>query len=122
MAAVPGQLVQYVILRSDLLKSYKWRVGAVIAQACHATTAVLHMYYEDPDTQAYLKEMDRMRKIILEAPDEATLWTLSNELQNADICHKIWVEQPENFPTCIAIKPYTKSKVEKYFKHLKLFK
>lgn len=62
----PGQLVQYVIVRSDLIKSCKWRVGAVIAQACHATSAVLHLFYEDSHTQAYLKDVDRMHKIILE--------------------------------------------------------
>jgi hypothetical protein len=22
--------------------------------------------------------------------------------------HKLWVEQPENFPTCLALKPYPK--------------
>lgn len=64
--SVCNQLVQYVIVRSDLIKSCKWRVGAVIAQACHATTAVLHMYYDDVHTQAYLKDLDRMHKIILE--------------------------------------------------------
>lgn len=60
--------------------------------------------------------------LTLQAPDEATLWTLSIELDNADICHKIWIEQPENFPTCLACKPYPKNEIEKFFKHLKLFK
>ena len=64
--SMPSQLVQYVIVRSDLIKSCKWKVGAVIAQACHATTAVLHMFYDDSHTQAYLKDLDRMHKIILE--------------------------------------------------------
>lgn len=79
--AAPSQLVQYVIVRSDLIKSCKWKVGAVIAQACHATTAVLHMFYEDSHTQAYLKDLDRMHKIILE------VWlpgfTLMNSLINS---------------------------------------
>ncbi|XP_054720123.1 putative peptidyl-tRNA hydrolase PTRHD1 [Uloborus diversus] len=117
-----SNLVQYVVVRGDLLKTCKWPVGAVIAQACHATTAVLHMYYDDGHTQAYLKDLDRMHKVILEAEDESSLWKLSHELENNDICHKIWIEQPENFPTCIACKPYPKQDVHKYFKQFKLFK
>jgi Peptidyl-tRNA hydrolase PTH2 len=32
------------------------------------------------------------------------------------------MEQPENFPTCLATKPYYKSQVASFFKKLKLFK
>ncbi|GFT28655.1 putative peptidyl-tRNA hydrolase PTRHD1 [Nephila pilipes] len=123
-AATSGstQIVQYVIVRGDLLKACKWPVGALIAQACHATTAVLHLYYDDVHTQKYLKDLDRMHKVILEAPDESSLWKLSNELETNEIYHKIWIEQPENFPTCIACKPYPKNDIQKYFKQFKLFK
>ncbi|XP_055942546.1 putative peptidyl-tRNA hydrolase PTRHD1 [Argiope bruennichi] len=117
-----SQIVQYVIVRGDLLKACKWPVGALIAQACHATSAVLHLYYDDVYTQKYLKDLDRMHKVILEAPDESSLWKLSNELETNEIYHKIWIEQPENFPTCIACKPYPKTEVQKYFKQFKLFK
>jgi hypothetical protein len=27
--------------------------------------------------------------------------------------HKLWVEQPENFPTCLALKPYPKESSNK---------
>ncbi|XP_015930761.1 putative peptidyl-tRNA hydrolase PTRHD1 [Parasteatoda tepidariorum] len=122
MASACSQLVQYVVVRGDLLKECKWPVGALIAQACHATTAVLHTYYDDVHTQAYFKDLDRMHKVILEAPDETSLWKLSSELETQDICHKIWIEQPENFPTCVACKPYPKDQIQKYFKQFKLFK
>lgn len=59
-------IVQYVVLRGDLLKSMQWPVGAVIAQACHACTAVTHLFYNDPHTQAYLADLNCMHKVVLE--------------------------------------------------------
>lgn len=59
-------IVQYVLIRGDLIKTLNWPVGAVVAQACHACTAVIHMFYNDPCTQSYLMDLDSMHKIILE--------------------------------------------------------
>lgn len=59
-------VVQYVLIRGDLMKTLNWPIGAVVAQACHACTAVIHMFYNDPYTQSYLMELDSMHKIILE--------------------------------------------------------
>ena len=59
-------IVQYVIVRGDLIKSLEWPLGAVIAQACHACTAVIHLFYEDPHTQEYLSDLDNMHKVVLE--------------------------------------------------------
>ena len=50
-------IVQYVVVRSDLMKSLSWPVGALIAQACHASTAVMHLFYDHEDTQNYLQAM-----------------------------------------------------------------
>jgi hypothetical protein len=59
-------LIQYIIVRSDLIKSLKWNIGALIAQACHAVTAVNHLNHEDPETQEYLKNLDSMHKCVLQ--------------------------------------------------------
>ena len=59
-------MVQYVVVRGDLLKALKWPVGAVIAQACHACSAVMHLYHDDPSTVEYVKNLDSMHKIVLE--------------------------------------------------------
>lgn len=59
-------VVQYVLVRGDLMKTLQWTLGSVIAQACHACTAVTHMFYDDPVTKEYLKDLDRMHKVILE--------------------------------------------------------
>jgi hypothetical protein len=38
-------LVQYVVVRGDLLAKQAWPLGAVLAQACHAATAAIHLFY-----------------------------------------------------------------------------
>lgn len=59
------KLVQYVIVRKDLLSDMQWPLGAVIAQACHACTAVIHQTYDDQHTKTYLEDLDNMHKVIL---------------------------------------------------------
>ncbi|KAG7509352.1 peptidyl-tRNA hydrolase PTRHD1 [Solea senegalensis] len=121
-AGSPGRLVQYVVVRSDLVHKLSWPLGAVITQACHAATAAIHLHYADPDTQRYLAELDSMHKVVLGAPDEAALSGLSESLTQAGVSHKLWVEQPENFPTCLALKPYPKETVQPLLRKFKLFK
>lgn len=68
-----SRLVQYVVVRSDLVHKLSWPLGAVITQACHAATAAIHLHYGDPDTQQYLAELDSMHKVVLgvSAPDSS---------------------------------------------------
>merc|ERR1712098_166429 len=96
--------------------------GAVMAQACHAATASIHLYYGDEQTQAYLADLDNMHKVVLEAPGQADLRKVADKLTEAGVLHKLWVEQPEDTPTCLAVKPYPKQEVQKYFKKYKLYK
>ncbi|XP_060593771.1 putative peptidyl-tRNA hydrolase PTRHD1 [Ruditapes philippinarum] len=117
-----GNLVQYVVVRKDLVKALKWPTGALIAQGCHACTAVMHLFYQDANTQQYLADLDRMHKVVLEAPDEESLRKLANKLSEENIDHKLWIEQPEDIPTCVAAKPYKKEDVQQYFKDFKLFR
>ena len=44
----------------------RWPVGAIVAQACHAATAVLHLFKEDPNVVEYFSDVDRMHKVVLE--------------------------------------------------------
>lgn len=64
-AGPPTRLVQYVVVRSDLVHKLSWPLGAVITQACHAATAAIHLHYGDADTQQYLAELDTMHKVVL---------------------------------------------------------
>lgn len=115
-------IVQYILVRSDLCKTLGWPVGALVAQACHASTAAIHMFYDHEDTKKYLSDLDNMHKIILSVPNEQDLKSLEQKLLEANVDHKMWIEQPENFPTCLAVRPYPKEQVQKYFKKFKLFK
>jgi hypothetical protein len=57
-----------------------------------------------------------------QAPDEESLRKLANKLSEENIDHKLWIEQPEDIPTCVAAKPYKKEDVQQYFKDFKLFR
>lgn len=60
------RIVQYVIVRGDLSKSLQWPLGAVIAQCCHATTAICNETVNDTETKEYFNDMDNMHKVVLE--------------------------------------------------------
>ncbi|XP_073480950.1 putative peptidyl-tRNA hydrolase PTRHD1 [Aquarana catesbeiana] len=115
-------IVQYVVLRKDLQAGLGWPLGALVAQACHAATAAIHLHYDHPHTREYLQGLDTMHKVVLEVPDEVTLTGLAETLKQANIDHKLWTEQPENIPTCIALRPYRKEEVHPYLKRFKLLK
>eukprot|EP00955_Chlamydomonas_euryale_P083012 363790-Chlamydomonas_euryale.AAC.19 len=50
-------------------------------------------------------------QVVLEAKGEAQLRNLAQKLTEAGVKHKLWIEQPENYPTCLAFKPSPKSEV-----------
>jgi len=59
-------LIQYIVVRKDLIQKLQWPIGAVIAQACHACSAVMHIHSDDSATQEYTSDLDNMHKCILE--------------------------------------------------------
>ena len=61
-------------------------------------------------------------QVVLEVNDEAQLKKLSEKLLASNIRHKLWMEQPENIPTSLALAPYRKTEVHQYVKRLKLCK
>lgn len=56
----------------------------------------------------------------IKAENENALRSLAEKLNANDIKHKMWIEMPENIPTCIALKPYKKEDVHTYVKKYKL--
>ncbi|CAD7703632.1 unnamed protein product [Ostreobium quekettii] len=115
-------VVQYVVLRRDLWGEMGWPLGSVVAQACHACTAAVWGAREEACVRGYLANVDSMHKVVLEVKSETQLRNLSNKLQEANVDHKLWVEQPENFATCLATRPYPKPEIQHHFKKLKLCK
>ncbi|CAJ1973816.1 unnamed protein product [Sphenostylis stenocarpa] len=115
-------VVQYVVLRRDLIDM--WPLGSVVTQGCHASVSAVWSNKDDPHTLDYCspEKIDSMHKVTLEVKGETQIKNLSEKLTSGGIIHKLWIEQPENIPTCLATKPYPKSIVSSYFKKLKLCK
>eukprot|EP00268_Persea_americana_P003818 TRINITY_DN11168_c0_g2_i1.p1 TRINITY_DN11168_c0_g2~~TRINITY_DN11168_c0_g2_i1.p1 ORF type:complete len:206 (-),score=28.35 TRINITY_DN11168_c0_g2_i1:370-987(-) len=115
-------LVQYVVLRRDLIDT--WPLGSVVTQGCHASVAAIWSNRDDPLTLGYCSDrnLNSMHKVTLEVKGESQILNLSEKLNEGGIAHKLWIEQPENIPTCLATKPYPKSAVSLFFRRLKLCK
>ena len=71
---------------------------------------------------AYLKDINSMHKVVKECKGETQLLALAEKLRQEGIAHKLWVEQPENFPTAVALKPYPRGQVAPLMKKYQLFK
>lgn len=61
-------------------------------------------------------------QVTLEVNGADQMKNLAEKLVAGGIAHKLWIEQPENIPTCLATKPYLKSVVSVFFRKLKLCK
>ncbi|KAL0393861.1 UNVERIFIED_CONTAM: putative peptidyl-tRNA hydrolase PTRHD1 [Sesamum latifolium] len=66
-------------------------------------------------------KLSSSNEVTLEVKGEAQILNLADKLKASGIAHKLWIEQPENIPTCLATKPYPKSAVSSFFKKLKLY-
>lgn len=79
-------------------------------------TQVLATTWDDALTREYVSpgQLAHMHKIVLRTPPGVSLSELSSRLQEArdasdDVPkHYLWVEQPENVPTCLAVAPNRK--------------
>lgn len=60
-----GVIVQYIVLRSDLIDKLSWPLGAIITQACHASSAIIHLTRDDQICQKYVADLDNMHKVVL---------------------------------------------------------
>lgn len=110
----------FVILRRDL----GWPTGPLIAQACHATSAVLQRFRHDPRVEEYLSEanLSSMHKVVLQVKTLAKLQAVRDALAERDLCFHEWVEQPENEFTAIATIPYEKDELTGALKKCELFR
>lgn len=109
-------LVMQLIVDRELIKS-GWTMGPMMAQAAHASTAVLVETHHRQDTKDYISHnnLPHMHKIILQTPKNVPLKELASQLSaESDTSmppHYLWIEQPENIPTCLAIAPNRKPTV-----------
>lgn len=113
-------LKQFIFLRRDLPSFGR---GALIAQACHASVAALHISRYILETTEYLSELDSMYKIILKI-NESDISDLVSTLKSHKLGYYIWKEQPENIVTSIATQPFDLQlykELDEYFHKFKLF-
>lgn len=111
-------IVQYILIRTDL----GWNSGAMIAQACHASIASISRTLDTPATRRYLEDLQNMHKVVLKADKLDDLIKTETKLKEANVPHHLWIEQPENLPTCLAASPQPKHLIQSIFKHFKLLK
>ncbi|CDZ98836.1 Uncharacterized conserved protein [Phaffia rhodozyma] len=103
-----GPLRMQIILRRDLFENLGWPVGPLMAQASHASTAVLHQFKDEPNVQTYLEDLPNMRKLVYQTTDMNTLQKTIDHLETTGSKYFLWMEQPENYPTALAIVPNRK--------------
>lgn len=119
LASMSQPLVMQLIVDRRLIVDQGWPVGPMMAQGAHATAAVLAQTAAAPDTAEYLapENLQSMRKVVLQAPDGTGLRDVAAQLdaaraESAEVPpHYLWVEQPEDVPTCLAVAPNRKPKV-----------
>jgi hypothetical protein len=87
-----------------------------------ASTAAIHESAAEADTVAYLRDLNNMHKIVLEARSADQLQATSAALSAAGVAHKLWVEQPEAIPTCVATRPAARSLLKPFFNAFKLLR
>lgn len=83
---------------------------------------MVHKFWDDILVQEYLQLGSDMHKVVLAAENEEVLKETARKLSENDIKHVLWVENPENIPTCLATKPYERELLQPFFKDLKLFR
>ncbi|OII77092.1 hypothetical protein cand_020740 [Cryptosporidium andersoni] len=98
MSSAADPIVQYILVRTDL----NWNRGSITAQACHASVAAIVENITMPTVQSYIQDINNMHKVVLCTDSSESLIKLSNLLKESGIIHKLWNEQPEDIPTCIA--------------------
>ncbi|KAF8511541.1 peptidyl-tRNA hydrolase II [Gautieria morchelliformis] len=102
------RLTMQIVVRKDLLHAEGWGVGPLLAQTAHVATAVLHEFRALEETKNYVADLKTMRK----TANDSSLNKLAALLSAAEppIPYYLWVEQPENMPTCLALAPNRKEK------------
>jgi len=113
-------LIQYIIVIKSAVKGFN--KGAIAANVAHASVACLHRYSTLPYVEEYLKELDSMRKCVLDIEDYEELKPILNTIGSDDVRYYEWVELPEQKVTAVAFTPCLKSEVSHIIGHLKLLR
>ncbi|RKP13319.1 peptidyl-tRNA hydrolase II domain-containing protein [Piptocephalis cylindrospora] len=116
------RLTMFIILRKDLVEKEGWPIGAMMTQACHAATAALWTFRDQPQTIQYLQDIPNMTKVTLEVKSLTDLNYTAKALEDLHIPVYQWREQPEDLVTCLATSPILRSAAGKALKRVRLWK
>jgi peptidyl-tRNA hydrolase len=107
-----------------LTNAFDHILGSSAAQGSHSSVAAIAkaLQEKDADTVEYLEQLQSMRKVVLKAEDADQLTRLQAELTTQNVPHHLWIEQPENVPTCLVTYPRDKNTIAHLFKRFRLFK
>ena len=112
-----------------------WPAGSL---RCHCTAAFASLHAKPPSASCWRPPslppllpllpllllppplLPACLQVVLEIKGETQLRGLSAKLEEAGVAHKLWVEQPEDYATCLATAPAPKSRVAPLLKKLKL--
>lgn len=108
----------------DYEQHYRWNIGGLIANGSHASISVITSQLNDSDVIAYIDPHNehQMHKIVLSVNNDQELLIIAHRLDENNIIYKLWIEQPESIPSCLAIKPYQRKIIAPLMKDLKLFR
>jgi len=116
---VADDLVQYVLLRTDL----DWPMGSLVAQGIHAALRATHPA-EDAATIKYVSpsSTQQMTTVVLGAKGDGPLLKTVAKLESAGIKYALWTEQPEGIVTALASAPESRAILKPLFKGFRLLK
>lgn len=120
-----NKIIQYVVMRKDILPSKKvngFSTGAYIAQACHAASAAMHRFACLENTIRFLDDLENMTVCVLGVENNSELESLASKLESEGVPFHLWVEKPELITTALATAPVEKQKVSQHLGHLKLLR
>ncbi|KAI9351280.1 peptidyl-tRNA hydrolase II domain-containing protein, partial [Obelidium mucronatum] len=115
-------LTVFIIVRKDLAKTLNWPMGAVIGNAAHAATAVLHKYRDEQRVIQYMSDLEGMRKVVMETKNEGSLDKVEATLKERGLLFHKWIEQPEGISAAIATAPYYREDVQECLKKCQLYR
>lgn len=113
------EIKQFIFLRKDL-KDFS--IGALAAQACHASIAAIEKSKQRVETEAYLKDIENMTTVVYSI-EEADIQRICKELEAMDVDYHLWVED-KHVKTCIStvpINPGSNALFQKYRKKFCLY-
>lgn len=123
------QDAQNIVPESCFVVACLRQLGVVMMDASFLTLQVLHAVHiklqnvlEHHTYTAYRNHVSPFLQVVLEVKGEIQLNNLAKKLEGEGVLHKVWVEQPEAYPTALATKPYPKSSISHHFKKFKLCK